>query len=284
MADKKKKGWIWLPVFLLIVLMAMIIFSGGDDASISGGENVTGTIFSPIQGWLYSTTTDIRNYYIDKKIRKNLYREYKNLLDDNFALAEKLIELNEVEKENENLKAMLSFVSPKEEIIAAAANVTGRNPGVWFHTFTIDKGKRDGIEDNMAVVNQYGLVGKVIKTGHNWAKVRTIVDDKSAISAIIERTRDQGTIQGMNDANTEEDESFVEMIFIPLDSDLREGDRVLTSGHGDIFPKGILIGEISEIRRDERNFYKTAVIYSKVDFKRLEQVMVLRKPDELYGE
>lgn len=284
MADKKKKGWIWLPVFLLIVLMAVIIFSGGDDASISGGENITGTIFSPIQGWLYSTTTDIRNYYIDKKIRKNLYREYKDLLDDNFALAEKLIELNEVEKENENLKAMLSFVSPKEEIIAAAANVTGRNPGVWFHTFTIDKGKRDGIEDNMAVVNQYGLVGKVIKTGHNWAKVRTIVDDKSAISAIIERTRDQGTIQGMNDASTEKDEGFVEMIFIPLDSDVREGDRVLTSGHGDIFPKGILIGEIAEIRRDERNFYKTAVIYSKVDFKRLEQVMVLRKPDELYGE
>lgn len=117
------------------------------------------------------------------------------------------------------------------------------------------------------------MVGRVIEVADGWAKVRTIVDGKSAVSGIVQRNRDNGLLKGNNSLGSED--GLCRMIYLPEDSNVTAGDKVLTSGLGEIFPKGIYIGEIIEVTKDTRELYMTAIVKPGVDFQRLEEVLVV---------
>ena len=142
---------------------------------------------------------------------------------------------------------------------------------------TIDCGSDQGVSVNMAMVNDQGLIGRVTEVSSNWAKVRAIVDGQSSISAIVERTRDNGMIKGNNTFTTED--GLCQMINLPLDSDIVVGDRIITSGLGEIFPKGIPIGEVIEVVDEKREKYITAIVQPAVDFQRLEEGLVVGSHD-----
>jgi rod shape-determining protein MreC len=101
------------------------------------------------------------------------------------------------------------------------------------------------------------------------------VDGQSSVAAIIERTRDNGMVRGNNTLTFED--GLCRMINLPLDSDVVEGDRVITSGLDDVFPKGIYIGRVIEVLDEKRDMYKTAIIQPGADFQRLEEVLVIRR-------
>jgi rod shape-determining protein MreC len=189
-----------------------------------------------------------------------------------------MLVMDEILRENQRLNRLLEFKEQKHPFIVEGVRITGKNPGNWFNTLTIDKGSNDQITVNMAVVNDQGLIGRVIDAGGNWATVRTIIDGQSSVSAIIERTRDNGMVKGNNSLTFED--GLCRMINLPLDSDVVAGDRVITSGLGEIFPKGIPIGEVTEVLQEERDMYKTAIVRPHADFLHLEEVLVIRRADE----
>jgi rod shape-determining protein MreC len=126
---------------------------------------------------------------------------------------------------------------------------------------------------DMAVVTEKGLVGRVIEVGGHWAKVLSIIDSQSAVSAIAQRSRDNGTLQG--DTTLYDGEGLCRMVYLPQDATVREGDIVITSGLGDIFPKGLPIGTVVGVENEPFAVYQTARIQPGVDFEHLEEVLVI---------
>ena len=204
-------------------------------------------------------------------------QEYELLKERVKLLEQQQLEMDEVLRENQRLKRLLDFKQENNPIMVAGVQITGKNPGNWFNTMTIDCGSDQGVSVNMAMVNDQGLIGRVTEVSSNWAKVRAIVDGQSSISAIVERTRDNGMIKGNNTFTTED--GLCQMINLPLDSDIVVGDRIITSGLGEIFPKGIPIGEVIEVVDEKREKYITAIVQPAVDFQRLEEGLVVGSHD-----
>jgi len=236
-------------------------------------ESIFGEIVAPLQRGLYTISSSVYGFFSEIDERRNMENNYEELKKKVADLEKKLIKFEELEKENKRLTELLRFSNQNEELIVTGARVIAKNPGIWFNLITIDKGEKDGVAVNMAVVTEQGLVGRVIEVASGWSKVRTIVDGQSAVSAIIQRSRDNGIVKGNNSLIMED--GMCRMIYLPEDSSVVEGDKVITSGLGDIFPKGIYIGEVKEVIKEERNLYKTAIIEPGVDFQRLEEVLVV---------
>jgi rod shape-determining protein MreC len=263
-----------IVVVLAILLIALTIITSGQRDNLTIIEGIVGDIVTPVQGFMYRITTYVSRFFQNMAERRQLSEQYEILKKRVTELEQRQLEMDEIIRENERLKRLLDFKQEKENFLVTGVRVTGKNPGNWFNTLTIDKGSQHGILVNMAVINDKGLIGRVTDTGRNWARVRTIVDGQSSISAIIERTRDNGMVKGNNTLTFED--GLCRMINLPLDSDVAAGDRVITSGLGEIFPKGIVIGEVIEVVEEKRDMYKTAVIKPGADFQRLEEVLVIR--------
>ena len=244
--------------------------AGKEKASM---KNAMGQALLPLQKGLYSVSQYVYNFFSDIGERRNMIRDYEDLQTRLADLEMQLIRLEELEKQNERLKKLASFVDENKDMVVTGATVIANNPGNWFNNITIDKGSKHGVAVNMAVVTDQGLVGRVIEVADGWAKVRTIVDGKSAVSGIVQRNRDNGLLKGNNSLGSED--GLCRMIYLPEDSNVTAGDKVLTSGLGEIFPKGIYIGEIIEVTKDTRELYMTAIVKPGVDFQRLEEVLVV---------
>jgi len=257
-----------------VLLVAAAVITSQNDGNMNFVGGIAGEIIAPVQKVIYSATSYVYNSVSQIKERRELRTNYQNLKERVAYLEKELLRMNELEKQNQRLRKLLDFATEREEFVVTGARVTGKDPGNWFEVFTIDKGKNHGISVNMAVVTEQGLVGRVIEVGSNWSKVQSIIDGRSSVSGIIERTRDNGVVKGNNLFGFED--GTCSMIYLPLDSEIVEGDKVITSGLGDILPKGIYIGEVKEVTRSKRELYKTAIIEPAVDFRRLEEVLVVK--------
>lgn len=265
-------------IILVILLIALAIFTSSHSNKLTVIEGVVGEVVTPIQGVMYRTATIVSDYFQSIGERRQLVGDYETLKDRVAQLEQQQLEMDEKVRENERLTALLGFKKEHEEFILTGVRITGKNPGNWFNVITINKGTNQGIKVNMAVVNDKGLIGRVIDVGGNWSKVRAIIDGQSSVSGIIERTRDNGTVKGNNSITFEN--GLCRMIHLPLDSDIVIGDKVITSGLGEIFPKGIYIGEVVEVIYEKRDLFKTAMIQPGADFLRLEEVLVISSQNE----
>jgi len=268
-----KNAPIIIVILAVIALIVLMVYTEAGKEKASMIENAMGQALLPLQKGLYSVSQYVYNFFSDIGERRNMIRDYEDLQTRLADLEMQLIRLEELEKQNERLKKLASFVDENKDMVVTGATVIANNPGNWFNNITIDKGSKHGVAVNMAVVTDQGLVGRVIEVADGWAKVRTIVDGKSAVSGIVQRNRDNGLLKGNNSLGSED--GLCRMIYLPEDSNVTAGDKVLTSGLGEIFPKGIYIGEIIEVTKDTRELYMTAIVKPGVDFQRLEEVLVV---------
>ncbi len=197
-----------------------------------------------------------------------------NELSERVARLEgELEQAKEYRLENERLKKLLDFKSgpaAASGLEVTAAAVVGRDPGNWFSTITINKGRAQGIRENMTVLTPRGLVGRVIATTDRTATVLLITDPRSAVSALIQDSRTPGLVEGSAGGA-----GSLHMIHIPNDLPVRPGQVVVTSGTGSIFAKGVPIGEIADVKRDPTGLFFEASVRPFVDFNRLEEVLVI---------
>ena len=152
-----------------------------------------------------------------------------------------------------------------------AARVIGRDATNWYRGVVLDKGERDGIQAEMGVMTLTGAVGRVVKTRASSSVVLLITDPNNAVTSLIQRTRDEGIIEGTFGGT-------VRMKYIPLLSTVRVGDPVVTSGLTGGFPKGVPVGTITNIQKDEGELFQTADVQPEVDFTKLEEVLVVTVP------
>jgi len=179
-------------------------------------------------------------------------------------------DLREMAAANQRLGALLRFRAnaPSKTV---ATRVVGRDATNWYHGILLDKGEQDGIQAEMAVITLTGAVGRVVKTRASSSVVLLITDPNNAVTSLIQRTRDEGIIEGTF-------EGAVRMKYIPLLSTVRVGDPVVTSGLTGRFPKGVPVGTITNIQKDEGELFQIADVQPDVDFTKLEEVLVVTVP------
>ena len=221
--------------------------------------NAIGTWISDKGEYLFHTT-DLRseNAGLQKKVDE-LTAENSDLLQN--------------QDEYERLKDLLDLKDEYSNYPTIAARIIAKDSGNWFNVFTINKGSKDGIQEDMNVIADGGLVGIVTSVGSNWATVRSIIDDYSNVSAEISSTSDNCIIAGNLKLIDEGKISLVKLT--DADNKVTVGDKVVTSEISNRFLPGILIGYVSEIGMDSNNLTKSGSITPVVDFGHLHEVLVI---------
>jgi rod shape-determining protein MreC len=176
--------------------------------------------------------------------------------------------LREAAAATERLTSLLQF---KEQALPAmvAAQVIGRDASNRYKSVILNKGESDGIQKDMGVITPAGVVGRVVKTTGATSVVLLITDPNNAIAGLIQRTRDEGIVEGVPQGRAK-------LKYIPMLSAVKEGDRVVTSGLVGGFPRGLAIGTITSIDREEGALFQTGELVTEVDVNRVEEVLVIQ--------
>jgi len=204
--------------------------------------------------------------------RKVLGKQLADLQEENQRLRLQLKQAEVVARENDRLRAALSWKQQTRWSVKLA-KVIGRDPSNWHQVIHIDLGTRDGIRENRPVMTNEGLVGRVSSVGVTRSQVVLIGDPKCQVGALIESTGEAGVIEPGQSTNL--GPGIVALSYIAGDSELKPGDRVLTSGLGPVFPKGIPVGTVVHARTLNYGLTKDARVKLHVNFNRLEHVWVL---------
>jgi rod shape-determining protein MreC len=183
-------------------------------------------------------------------------------------LEQQAVRLSEVEQTDKRLEALLNLRSSLDGDLQAA-QIIGRDPLPWFSTMIINKGEADGVHKNGAVLSPLGVVGQIMTTGAHSARVLLITDHNSGVDAVVQRSRARGIVEGMLDGGCV-------MKYLNRGEDVEVGDRVVTSGLDGIFPKGIIVGEVTRVTRGNRGLLQTADVKPAVPLDRIEEVLVTR--------
>lgn len=195
------------------------------------------------------------------------YIQNEQLKMQNDLLTQKLNNSNEVYRLNKRLLALLTFKdSQKYNVIAA--RVIGRDPSNWSSTIIIDRGRSSRVQKDFVCVSFLGLIGKVIEAGTNTAKILLLNDSNFGVSAIVQRSRQEGLVCGSLGGS-------LIMKYLPKDADIKAGDVVETSGLTVNFPKGVLIGSVVDVGDELSGLSRYAVIKPAVNLSSLEEVLVI---------
>lgn len=184
------------------------------------------------------------------------------------ALEQQAIRLAEVEQTDKRLEELLDFRSTLVGEVLVA-NIIARDPLPWFSSLTIDKGASDGVQKNAAVLSPFGVVGHTMAAGAHATRVLLLTDHNSGIDAVVQRSRARGIVAGSI-------EGHCVMKYVKRGEDVEVGDRVVTSGLDGIFPKGIMIGEVTRVTRGNRGLLQVADLQPSVPLDRIEEVLVTR--------
>jgi rod shape-determining protein MreC len=190
------------------------------------------------------------------------------------------VRVTELEKENATLRQQLAYKqsNPDFDLVGAAvlernpdlARVIGQDPSNLVRYIIVDQGSAEGVKTGMPVVTPQGLVGRITATGTHWAKALLVIDPSSSVNAVVQSTRATGIVQGDVNGN-------LIIKYVPQGEAIKTGDLILTSGMGGSFPKRLVIGQVTEVRKHDIELFQEATIQPTVDFSRLEFVLILKK-------
>ena len=264
-----------LITMMTILCIGLIVLSLSSRFSFAPVRNTLGYVVVPFQNGINQVGTWLND-------QKNGFQNMKSLAEENEKLKEQVDELKaknsnlvQDQEEAERLRALYNLDQEYSEYEKIGAHVIGKDTGNWYNTFTINRGSADGVEKDMNVIADGGLVGIVTGTGTHWATVRSIIDDSSNVSAsvtsISQNCMVTGDLEMMDDGKIR----FIQLT--DKENQAQEGDKVVTSSVSNKFLKGILIGYIGDIQNDSNNLTKNGTIIPAVDFSDLQEVLVIKQ-------
>lgn len=273
MSKNKKTGLIGIIV-TIIILLGLIVVTNGSLEKMNYMQIIASKTVDPIKNALTHLKNKIEGNDSFFATIESLREENSQIKEHNKELEQKVSELEIIKAENNTLKEYLkiSDIFPEYEIIPAT--IISKDITNISDIITINIGTDQGISKNMAVVSVDGLVGHIIYTTDKTAKVQLIIDPANTVSAIISNNRDAVICRGML-----EGQNNLKAIYISTDSNISSGDKLETSGMGEIYPKGISIGQIEEVIQTKNITDRYAIIKTYVDFSKLEYVGVLKISD-----
>jgi rod shape-determining protein MreC len=220
----------------------------------------------------------VEEMYQKWKIKDDLYEKYIDLKEEVEKTDFMTAKYNESLKVINELEAMLDLNSTLVENTYLNATVIGRNLGFWYDKITIDKGSKNGVEENMAVITSDGLIGKVTSVSYLTSDVKLLTSDDINQKISIKIKVDEEYLYGLLTGYDKDTEEFI-IEGVAGNVQIPDYAEVTTTGLGDIFPSGILIGYVSTITKDHFDLARTIRVTSKVDFNGISYVTLLKRED-----
>ena len=269
MYKNKKKGIVGVIITIIIIVL-LVVFTNSNANQLTYIQDICNVFVMPIQNgftYLKNKISGNDTFFADMDTLK---AENEELKAKNSELEQSLRELEIIKAENETLKEYVNLKDKYQDYNTIPADVINRDISNYSSTIVINVGSADGIKEEMTNRYTYRLVGHVVSVTNNTAKVQTIVDTASAVTATISTTEDTIVVQG-----TLEDKKVLRATFIPTDAVVLQGDSVETSGIGGIYPKGIHIGTIREVINTNNITDRYAMVETAVNFDKLNTVLVI---------
>ena len=259
--------------FLLSVLIGVLSFAMGGQADPLA--NLVNTVISPVRGGVSAAADWLEGVYGYVFRYGEMEQELTDLRARVRKLEEEVRQGEEAVRENEQLRALLDLTARHRSFVLEDVRVTARFTSNWESKLTLSKGSSAGIEAGDCVISETGvLVGIVDKVGVNWSTVSTIIDTDTEIGGIVTRTYSAGVLEGdlslMNQGR-------LKLNYLPEGAQLVSGDEVLTSGRGDVYPAGLVVGTVEGVFTDPSGQIRYAVIQPDVDLGALIEVFVIKE-------
>lgn len=264
------------PKFIFIILsllcLVLVFISFKYNEEILPIKTAVGNVLTPMQkginsvgGWISSKGEAFTSMATLLEENKSLKEELDIILNENKILQQDKYEL-------ESLRDLYELDQKYTSYPKVAARVISSDTNNWYSVFLIDKGSDDGLALNMNVLAGNGLVGIIVEVGHNYSKVRSIIDDSSNVSGIFLKTADSCIVRGNLELI---DKGVIHVELIDKNARIKDGYEVITSNIRNKYLPGILIGYISNLKMDSSSLTMSGYLTPAVDFKRLENVLVI---------
>lgn len=253
---------------VISILLVLVIITAGNSTV---GTYIVNLITLPMQQVTVGAVDSAENA-LSQKSEEELQAEVSSLEEENRKLRDMLVDYYDVKEQNEQLKKYYKLKEENPDYDIMPATVIRRDPNENFYGFTIDKGTIDGIEKHNPVVTENGLVGWVCEVDATSCKVKTILSPDTQVGALNSRTSDSGIITGSSKYS---DDNLSIMTKIPAQHTMKQGDIIVTSGLGGIFPKKIRIGTVKEVKLDEYDSLPLAIIEPYEDIRNVTSVAVI---------
>jgi len=258
---------------LLLLVMALLWYSVNlkQQARTNFLESLVLRLTGPLQSGFDASIGGVADLWGHYVYLVDTAADNRDLLEERRVLRSELDRLQEIDLENRRLRLLLGF---KEEVAVPTlpARVIAEDATSWFRTVTIDKGWDDGVGEGMPVVVAEGVVGRVVRSGPGESRVLLVTDASSAIASLVQANRARGICRGQGD--------LLSFDFVLRQEEIQVGDRVITSGMGGVFPKGLVIGTIQAVSRQEFGLFQAVEVTPAVDFSHLEEVLVLLRQEQ----
>lgn len=253
-------------IFFLFVILNFII---PRKYFLDPFRNFVFRLSTPLTSVFYRGGTKSSGFFDKIRQIRRLTDEKSELEKKNAELVLENSKLKEVEAENEALRDELGLKKELGEKEFVAADIIGRGPMEVSGSFIINKGKKDGLNDGMPVVSGNMLLGKLTEVNNDFSRLTLIIDQSSVVNVMVQETRAPGIIKGEVGFNLKIDS-------VPQEFPLEVGQRIITSGLGGTMPKGLIVGEVSEILSPESEIFQSARIKPAADFNHLEIVFIIK--------
>ena len=259
-----------IPILIFLLALSLISANLHSRDNMSFFESLVVGITAPVQKVVWGVIDGIGSIWRGYFYLVGLEKENQALKKELQDLKLQMNRYREADLANQRLRALLNF---KKSIATPLlpAQLVAFDPSGWFQTILIDKGRNDGVVQDMAVVSAEGLVGRVIGVSNHHAKVLLILDGNSAVDAYIQRSRARGVLVGLG-------RELCLLKYVQRNEDVQVGDKVISSGMGGVFPKGLLVGTVQEVVRGSSGLFQRVEVEPAVNFSRLEEVMVVIQP------
>lgn len=222
---------------------------------------------APVQKALNTSITSVKDAWLRYILLVGIEEENKNLKNKINEFKAVLILYQEGYLEAQRLRKLLALRDDHNYHFISARAI-GREQAALSKTILIDKGAVDGLKVDMPVVAPPGLIGRLVDVSWHVSKVLLFIDENSNIGAIVQRTRTQGIISGAGSRG-------LILRYISKTQDVKEGDVIVSSGMGGVFPKGLLIGQVSHVDRHNPGLFLKINVAPFVDFSKLEEILIL---------
>jgi rod shape-determining protein MreC len=269
--DSSRGSLIVLAALLVVgLVLTTLFFREGSSGPLHRARTGVLAVAAPLEQagwWITSPLRAVGDFAGGLTVSKS---EMEGLRAQNVQLRQQIAALTEARAENLRLGALLNLKQALQ-LPVSAARVIGRPTSSWEGSLVIDKGSGSGFKLGMPVVTAQGLLGQLVEVAPNASKVRLITDRRSGVAALIQSSRAPGIVRGSIEGDLSLD--FLDRSFKP-----KIGDTVVTSGIGGVFPKGIVIGDVSFIRDQRTDPYPEIIVTSRVPIQDVEEVLVITSP------
>jgi rod shape-determining protein MreC len=257
---------------LLVIALTMIILHLKYSSDRSLLREIVLETTAPAQKALNVSLANVQNAWLRYIALVGIEEENKNLKKKIDELTAMNLSYQESYKEAQRLKKLLAF-SDEHNYHFISARVIGREQAALSRTILIDKGLAHGLKIGMPVAAPPGLIGRLVDVSWHASRVLLFIDENSNIDAIVQRNRTQGIISGAGSRG-------MILKYISKTQDVKEGDVIVSSGMGGVFPKGLLIGQVGHVDRQEASLFIKINVAPYVDLSKLEEILILA-PDEI---